>query len=245
MKSFDRKAVIGFAVFGVLIAIILLLLFPFGFVRYFTDRGLLIHLIREHRDYAAFIFVGLQVLQVVAAPVPGEVTGFAGGILFGTARGILYTTIGLTVGSWLAFNLARMAGRPLVEKVIKPETIRRYDYVMKHKGMFLAFLMFLVPGFPKDILCYVLGLGHMAQVEFLIVSTSGRLLGTVLLTLAGAFIRNRRYAAFFTVLGVGIAVVLLVMIFRETIERLFRRMRAAQRHAARCRRIAEKKKNEP
>ena len=87
---------------------------------------------------------------MVAAPVPGEVTGFVGGMLFGTASGILYSTIGLTLGSWLAFVLARLAGRPLVEMVVKAETIKRYDYVMKHKGLFLAFLLFLIPGFPKD-----------------------------------------------------------------------------------------------
>jgi uncharacterized membrane protein YdjX (TVP38/TMEM64 family) len=80
-----------------------------------------------------------------------------------------------------AFGLARLAGRPLVEKLVSPETIKRYDYVMKHKGLFLAFLLFLIPGFPKDYMCYLLGLGHMGQRDFLIVSTTGRLLGTVLL----------------------------------------------------------------
>ena len=74
------------------------------------------------------------------------------------------------------------------------ETIDRYDYVMKHKGLLLAFLMFLIPGFPKDILCYILGLGHMNQRDFLLVSATGRLLGTVLLVVSLVFsvIRVRR-----------------------------------------------------
>ena len=112
-------------------------------------------------------------------------------MFFGTGWGILYSTIGLTIGSWIAFMLARLAGRPLVEMIVKPETIKRYDYVMKHKGMFLAFLMFLIPGFPKDILCYLLGLGHMGQRDFLLVSTTGRLLGTTLLTLGGTLFRDQ------------------------------------------------------
>ena len=119
--------------------------------------------------------------------------------------------------------LARTAGRPLVEKIVNPETIRRYDYVMKHKGLFLAFLMFLIPGFPKDILCYILGLGHMGHRDFLMVSTTGRLLGTVLLTLEGELFRDKRYAAFFTVLGISIAIILLVMVYRNGIERWFRK----------------------
>ena len=191
---------------------------------------------------AAVIFIGLQILQVIAAPLPGEVTGFVGGLFFGTLGGILYSTIGLTLGSWFAFLLARMAGRPLVEKIVSPETIRRYDYVMKHKGLFLAFLMFLIPGFPKDILCYILGLGHMGHRDFLLVSTSGRLLGTVLLTLEGELFRNKRYAAFFTVLGISIAVILLVMVYRPAIERWFRKLRAAQRLRHRAGGASEKDK---
>jgi len=113
--------------------------------------------------------------------------------------------------------------------VVNPETIKRYDYVMKHKGLFLAFLLFLIPGFPKDYLCFLLGLGHMGQKDFLMVSTLGRLLGTTLLTVEGSLFRNKRYVAFFTVMGISIAFILLVMIYRAGIERRLRRLRAYQR----------------
>jgi uncharacterized membrane protein YdjX (TVP38/TMEM64 family) len=242
MIKFDRKTIFGLAVFVAVAAGILCLLFPLGLAQYFTDRRLLTHFFTEHRTNAVFIFIGLQVLQVVAAPVPGEVTGFVGGVFFGTFGGIIYSTIGLTIGSWLAFILARMAGRPLVEKVVNPETINQYDYVMKHKGILLAFLMFLIPGFPKDILCYLLGLGHMRHRDFLVVSTTGRLLGTVLLTMEGSFFRDKRYGAFFTVLGISIVLIMLVMIYRENIERWFRRIQAAQRIKSRVERTKPKKR---
>jgi uncharacterized membrane protein YdjX (TVP38/TMEM64 family) len=228
MIRIDRKTLAGFIVAGLVLGGICYVLYAHDLISYFTDRDRLLAVIQKHRTYAVLIFIGLQVLQVIAAPVPGEVTGFVGGMFFGTANGILYSTIGLTLGSWIAFLLARMAGRPLVEMVVKSETIKRYDYVMKHKGMFLAFLMFLVPGFPKDILCYLLGLGHMSQRDFLIVSTSGRLLGTTMLTLGGAFFRDKRYTALFALVGVSIFLILVTMIYREAIERWFRRIRAAQ-----------------
>jgi len=165
-------------------------------------------------------------------------------MFFGTAWGILYSTIGLTIGSWIAFMLARLAGRPLVEMVVKAETIKRYDYVMKHKGLFLAFLMFLIPGFPKDILCYLLGLGHMGQRDFLLVSTTGRLLGTTLLTVGGTLFRDKHYGALFTLLGISLFLILLTMIYRETIERWFRRLRAAQLLKHRADRAKLKKKDD-
>jgi uncharacterized membrane protein YdjX (TVP38/TMEM64 family) len=107
--------------------------------------------------------------------------------------------------------------------------------------MFLAFLMFLIPGFPKDILCYLLGLGHMRQRDFLVVSTPGRLLGTTLLTLGGTFFRHRRYGALFTLAGICIFIILLTMVYREAIERWFRMLRAAQLMKHRARRSRLKK----
>ncbi len=243
MIKIDKKIVAGIVFLFIFAGGIAYLLFPLGLVKYFTDKNLLMHVIREHRAYAIFIFIGLQVLQVVAAPVPGEVTGIVGGVIFGTVGGIIYSTIGLTIGSWLAFILARIAGRPLVEKVVNAETIRRYDYVMKHKGVFLAFLLFLIPGFPKDYLCYLLGLGHMRQSHFLVVSTIGRLFGTTLLTLEGSLLRDKRYTAFFGVMGLSIMLILFTMVYRTNLERWFRRIRAAQHLRARIQRSKSKKSN--
>lgn len=228
MIKFNNKIIGGFVLAGLVLGSVFYLLYAHGFIDYFTDKVRLLHFINEHRADAAVIFIGLQMLQVVAAPVPGEVTGFVGGMLFGTVAGIFYSTIGLALGSWIAFMLARLAGRPLVEMIVKAKTIKRYDYVMRHKGLFLAFLMFLVPGFPKDILCYLLGLGHMGQRDFLLVSMSGRLLGTTLLTLGGTFFRNRQYGALFTLFGISLILILITMVYRENIERWFRGLRAAQ-----------------
>lgn len=212
-----------------------------GLLDLFLDRERLFAFIDAHRRYAILIFVAFQALQVVAAPIPGEVTGFVGGVLFGPYWGVVYSTIGLTLGSWLAFLLARALGRPLVERLVARETMRRYDYVMRHQGLFLAFLLFLLPGFPKDYLCYLLGLGHMSQRSFLLVSIPGRLLGTVLLTLGGAYFRDARWLALSVVVGVALLLVMLAMIYRDRLERLFRRLQAWQRLQA----MLERRRHKP
>jgi uncharacterized membrane protein YdjX (TVP38/TMEM64 family) len=245
MFTFDRKAILQLLLIGTILTVGTYLLYSFGLIDLFLDRHRMMKFIREHRAYSTLIFIGLQALQVVAAPVPGEVTGFVGGYFFGTFWGVIYSTIGLTIGSWVAFMLARMLGRHIVEVVVNPEIIKKYDYVMKHKGLFLAFVMFLIPGFPKDILCYVLGLGHMRQRNFLLVSTSGRLFGTTLLTIGGNLFRDARYGAFFTVVGLGIAAILLVMIYRENIERWFRRIQASHHRKTRDERRKRKQSGEP
>lgn len=171
---------------------------------------------------AAFIgFILLQAAQVVVAPIPGEVTGFLGGILYGNFIGVVLSTIGLTLGSYIAFALSRAFGRPFVEKFVDKKTMDRFDYLLRHKGAFLIFLLFLIPGFPKDFLCYILGLGHLSTIEFLVISTTGRLLGTILLTLGGTYIRNQQYYSFSILLGVVIIMVLLSMAYRDKLEKLF------------------------
>jgi uncharacterized membrane protein YdjX (TVP38/TMEM64 family) len=225
----DKKTVFLILLACALMAAMAYLLYTSGMIDLLTSKNRLVQFIKENRTHAATIFIGLQIAQVVAAPLPGEVTGFAGGILFGPLWGVVYSTLGLTIGSWLAFMLARLLGRPIVERLVSRATIARYDYVMKHKGLLLAFLLFLIPGFPKDILCYILGLGHMNQRDFLIVSASGRLLGTVLLTMGGTFFRDAHYAALFTVVGLSLLIVLLAMIYHDRLERILRRISGAWR----------------
>lgn len=229
MFTFNKRTIIQLGIVAAVVAAMAYLLHIFGLFDLLMDRQKLLAFIQDHRANASLLFIGLQIVQVVAAPVPGEVTGFVGGIFFGPFWGIVLSTIGLTAGSWLAFNLSRLVGRPLVEMIANPDTIKRYDYVMKHKGMFLAFLMFLIPGFPKDILCYLLGLGHMRQKDFLLVSTSGRLFGTTLLTAGGTFFRNAQYGAFFTIVAVSLGAIMAAMIYREKVERFFLKIRSAER----------------
>jgi uncharacterized membrane protein YdjX (TVP38/TMEM64 family) len=130
-------------------------------------------------------FTFLQVLQAVVSPFPGEVAGFLGGYLCGPVMGVVWSTIGLTIGSYIAFAFGRAFGRPFVERFIDKSILKRFDYLLHHKGAFLIFLLFLIPGLPKDYLCYILGLGHLSTMEFLVIGDIGRLFGTILLTVGG------------------------------------------------------------
>ncbi len=142
-------------------------------------------LLESYGPLSVVVFIVLQVLQVILAPIPGEVTGFIGGFLYGPVLGTVYSTIGLTIGSWLAFGLAHWFGLPLVERFVKPSLIQRYDKFMARQGTAVAFFLFLIPGFPKDSLCYILGLSHMKAGPFLVISTVGRLVGTIGLSISG------------------------------------------------------------
>jgi uncharacterized membrane protein YdjX (TVP38/TMEM64 family) len=130
----------------------------------------------------------------------------------------------LTLGSFFAFSLSRFFGRPLTDKFVNAKTMERFDYLLHHKGAFLVFLLFLIPGFPKDLLCYILGLGHLTTLEFLAIATTGRLLGTMLLTLGGSFLRNHQYYRFFLLSGAAVVVLFLTIAYRDRLERIFQKL---------------------
>ena len=191
-------------------------------IAFFLSKGKMLHFIDSLGPLGFIGFILLQITQVVAAPIPGEVTGLLGGFLYGPVLGVVLSTIGLTMGSYVAFALSRALGRPFVEKLVDKSVMSKFDYLLHHKGAFLVFILFLIPGIPKDYLCYILGLGHLSTAEFLLIGGTGRLFGTILLTLGGNFIRHEQYKSFFILLGVAIVVILVAMAYKDKIERLFR-----------------------
>ena len=203
-----------------------LILYATGLISFFLNKDKMTIFLDSLGPLSFIGFIFLQASQVIISPIPGEVTGIIGGFLYGKFLGILLSTIGLTIGSWTAFSLSRWLGGPFVEKFVRKETMNRYDYLLHHKGAFLVFLLFLIPGFPKDLLCYILGLGHLSTKEFLVISTVGRFMGTVLLTLGGDYIRHHQYYRFSALLGIAIIFLFLSLVYRDKIEKLFRRWHA-------------------
>jgi uncharacterized membrane protein YdjX (TVP38/TMEM64 family) len=163
------------------------------------------------------VFIAIQALQVVIAPIPGEATGFLGGFLFGVPKGFLYSTLGLTLGSVLAFLLGRWLEIHFVEKVVRKETLEKFDFIIERQGVLIAFLLFLIPGFPKDYLCFILGLSKMPLRIFLVINIIGRMPGTFLLTLQGANVYNGHYITFFILLGILFVAGLFMLLYKETL----------------------------
>jgi len=166
--------------------------------------------VKDSGPYGPIVFIVLQALQVVLAPIPGEATGILGGYLFGTLRGLIYSTIGLTIGSSLGFGLGRWLGLPFVRRFVKQETYHKFDFLTQAKGELIVFLFFLIPGFPKDTLCYILGVSPLPFGTFLLVSTVGRLPGTWLLSMQGTQVRGNQYLSLFVLLSLlGVALLIL------------------------------------
>lgn len=198
----------------------------FLYYKYFFDFKRLRIFIASFGPWAWLAFITVQALQVVFAPIPGEVTGFVGGLLFGTLSGTILSTIGLTLGSLLAFVIARVFGAGFVHKIVKRNYIDRFDYFVTHQGLYIAFLLFLIPGFPKDSLCYLLGITKMRYFDFIMMNLIGRLPGTLILGLEGNAVRHGNYDDFFIWVVVSAVLVGVVYLARNVLIKGFGRVRS-------------------
>jgi uncharacterized membrane protein YdjX (TVP38/TMEM64 family) len=182
-------------------------------------------IIRSFGPYAPLAYILVQVLQVIIAPIPGGAIEFLGGYLFGVKAGFFYSMIGLIIGSWLAFGLARLFEKVAVEKFVSDRTRKKFDYLIGHEGVILSFLLFLIPGFPKDALCYLLGLTPMHLGIFLVISTIGRIPGTLMACLQGGKAFDHQYISFLILLGISALVILAFYIYHDEIHHLVKRLK--------------------
>jgi uncharacterized membrane protein YdjX (TVP38/TMEM64 family) len=193
-------------------------------IQYLHEKEKIRYLLKEAGPFGPLVFIAVQSLQVVLAPIPGEATGFLGGFLFGAPLGFLYSTIGLTLGSMLAFLLGHLLEEKFVVKVVSPATMQRFDFLMEHQGALVAFFLFLLPGFPKDYLCFILGLSPMSFRLFVVLVAVGRLPGTLMLSLQGANVYKGDYLSFAIVLVLCLVVGGLMYYYRETLYQWVRRL---------------------
>ena len=189
-----------------------------------TDREVFRDRIESYGVWAPLVFVLFQIFQVLISPIPGELVGAGGGYTFGWFHSLVYSTIGLTVGSWINFFIARVLGKSFVERMVPPSFLAKIDFLMKRQGVVTTFIFFTIPGFPKDYLCYVLGLTPMSWRIFLVVSSVGRIPGTLLLSIQGALVFHEQYWTFALMAVLSLLFILPVYIWRENIYQALARL---------------------
>jgi uncharacterized membrane protein YdjX (TVP38/TMEM64 family) len=121
------------------------------------------------------VFIGIQILQVVVALIPGELVQIAGGYIYGTWLGTFYSLIGIVAGSIIVFSIARLVGYPLVRLLVPTVYLEKFKFMINSKKTEAGMLMlFLIPGIPKDIVTYIAGITPIKPLTFFTIITIGR-----------------------------------------------------------------------
>ncbi len=151
--------------------------------------------------WGVWIYMGMVILQIFAAVVPGGPFEIAGGYLYGAFRGALICDAAMTIGSVLVFLISRKAGRKFVHLFFSEEQIRSVRFLhASEKKEFFLFLFFLIPGTPKDLMSYVVGLTDVPLGTWIFITAVGRFPAIYLSTLSGTALENRNYGIFILIL---------------------------------------------
>lgn len=184
----------------------------------FARRDQLKRFVEQQGAYAIAAFICLQVFQVIVAAVPGEIVQVAGGYLFGTFWGAAFLVSGLIVGSLAAFFAARLLGFRLLKIIVSaPKRERLFTLISSSKSELVLFILYLLPGLPKDVLTYVAGLTPVNPWRFLAISTLGRLPALVVSCYIGASLERENYWAVVVVSALSALLILSGMLFKDRI----------------------------
>ena len=154
---------------------------------FFGDQEHIREWVAGFGPWGPLVSIALNVAQVLLAPVPGQFVGLVNGYLYGIGLGTLYSMAGLLLGTSLAMGLGRWLGRPLVERLVNPEKLARWDRIADRQGPLFFFLVFLFPFLPDDIACFLIGLSPLAIPRMIVLATLGRLPGVFVSCWVGTY----------------------------------------------------------
>lgn len=178
-KRASPLALVAFPLFFLLVAGVLIL-FGDRLLPLFKDREVMRAWIDGKGVLGAGAFVLLQILQVVIFILPGEIAQVAGGFVFGFGEGLILSVAGIAAGSMFNYAVGRALGRPFVQALFSAERLEGIERVVNdRKALMGYFLLFAIPGIPKDALCYVAGMSRFSPALFLVASMVGRLPGII------------------------------------------------------------------
>lgn len=222
-ENIRRRRIIGLlSLAGILIL--------FGLIAWFVGRPL----VREFRDapehfrdyvnshgaWGPLMMIGIMALQVIVAIIPGEPFELGAGFVFGWLPGTLWCLLGAAAASALVYLAVRKWGVKLVEAFFPREKILRYSFMQNEKKLsLLVFILFLIPGTPKDLLTYLVGLTPMRLWPFLWITTVARIPSVVSSAITGSFAQRGNYRAAVITYAITIAISAVCVIWYRRISR--------------------------
>ena len=182
--------------------------FQSGWAARLGDHEQLVDTLRQEGIWGPLACIGVQFVQVVIFAIPGEVTQVAAGYVFGAWAGFLYSWVGIMLGSSCAFGFSRLVGRPVMERILGKQRLDKIDRALETKrGKSALFILFLIPGMPKDGMSFAVGLTEFKLGEFVVLSGLGRAPALLFSTMIGSQLYERDYFSLgLTVVVAGAAV---------------------------------------
>jgi len=193
-----------------------------------NQEKLKLYLETTYGDKLYLSFIILQIVQVVIFFIPGEAVQISGGYIFGNYQGILVNFIGIFFGSLLVFLISRFFASPIILYFFSKEKVELFNDVIKSKkGNLIILILFLFPGFPKDSLCYLLGLSNINIFKYLLISNIGRIPAMIVTVFLGNYIAQKKWHIVIIISIITITIFIILFIFKKKstkLKKLFKKI---------------------
>ena len=157
-------------------------------------RALICEKVQSFGVFAPLVYLLLMALQVIIAFIPGGPLELIGGMLFGTWLGLAVTVAGAFLGTLTVYALVHRFGKPLVDVFVNEKTAEKLKFLQNEEKLEIAvFLLFLIPGIPKDLLTYLVPLTRMRGRDFIVLSTLARFPSLAASVMVGDSISDGNY----------------------------------------------------
>ena len=219
IKQSDLIKLVGLVVFIVLITAIVVAIWPTLSI-VFEPGGVetLIELITSQGPLGVLILLGMQLLQIIVAFIPGEVVQIAAGMMYGPLRGSVVILVGCVLSSMVVYELVHKLGAPFVRSMVGEKQLLKFrQFELSGKFGVTVFILFLIPGFPKDVLTYIVPLSDMNLRTFLLLSTIGRTPGVIISTYAAAGLADGNIVTSVIIFVVAALIAIIVLLLRNRI----------------------------
>ncbi len=178
--------------------------------------------LKDYKKESVLIYLGLQVLQIIICIIPGQALQLAAGYLFHFWLALLLTLTGAALGTIAVYYLARFLGKDAMHMIFGEEKIHAMlEKLDSRNGMLLVFIIFLIPGIPKDLCAYAAGISEIRLKPFLILSLIGRTPGMAGSLLIGRQLQNEGYLSAAIIAGIALVLFILGMVFRKQVTEFF------------------------
>lgn len=132
-------------------------------------------LLDEYKGYSILVYILAQIVQIIICIIPGQWLQFAAGYAFGFWLGLLFSLIGATIGAFVSYYLAKLLGQGILYLLFDEDQMNHFiEKLNSKKAIVAVFVIYLIPGLPKDACSYAAGISNMKLKAFLIVSLIGR-----------------------------------------------------------------------
>ncbi|WP_324824061.1 TVP38/TMEM64 family protein [Sinanaerobacter sp. ZZT-01] len=175
------------------IPFILYFWFPDILNRFHTQEELNAFL-SEYHTFGMFLYIGLQILQIVICIIPGQMMQFAAGYVYYFWIGFFLSMIGIGLGTVITFYLARILGKNAMHVLFGEKKINHFIEMLNSKRAYMViFILYLIPGFPKDLITYAAGVSEIKLKPYLVLSLVGRTPALMATIMIGAMTRTGSY----------------------------------------------------